>query len=338
MDSIKERLALIELIYSYYVTQCIKVAAQLKIADFLNERSKSYQELAKETQSNPEAIWRMLRLLKRVGIFEEIEEGVFRNTELSSFLKSNIEGSLRSLALCHGGTDLFWQSWRNLDYSIKTGQSASEYCLGANPFEYLAQNPEVAELFDEAMSSLSALDTATICAHYDFSQFNQIVDIGGGRGELLISILEHNPSLEGILFERQYVVNKVYPTLKNKGLLERCSLQAGNFFEPVPSGYDAYLLRHIIHDWNDAQALKILKNCRKAMRDDSKILVLEILMETEEEPLVGRFRDLNMLVSMPEGKERTEKQYSSLYRQAGLQLTQIVTLPSTISILEGIPS
>ncbi|MEM7759101.1 MAG: methyltransferase [Cyanobacteria bacterium P01_A01_bin.40] len=336
MDNIEGRLALIELIYGYYITQCIKVAAQLKISDFLDGRAKSYQELARESQSNPDAIWRMLRLLKRVGIFEEIEEGVFQNTELSSFLKSNIEGSLRPLALCHGGTDLFWQSWRNLDYTIKTGKSASEYCLEANPFEYLSKNPEVAELFDEAMSSLSALDTTTICDRYDFSQFNKIVDVGGGRGELLMSILEQNSSLEGILFDQQHVVDKVYSILKNRGLLERCSLEAGSFFEPVPSGYDAYLLRHIIHDWNDAQALKILKNCREAMRADSKILVLEILMETEDEPLVGRFRDLNMLVSMPEGKERTEQQYSSLYKQAGLQLTQIVTLPSTMSIIEGI--
>ena len=188
------------------------------------------------------------------------------------------------------------------------------------------------------MSNLSALDTVTICEYYDFSQFKQIVDLGGGRGELLLSLLENNPFLKGILFDRQYVVNKVYPTLKNKGLLERCSLQAGNFFESVPSGYDAYLLRHIIHDWNDSQALKILQNCRRAMRDDSKILVLEILMETENEPKVGRFRDLNMLVSMAEGKERTEKEYSSLYRQAGLNLTQIITIPSTMSIIEGIPS
>lgn len=336
MKSIEERLALIEMIYSYFITQCIYVAAQLKIADILDEQTKTYQEIAEESNCDPEALLKMMRLLDKVGLFQEVEEGIFTNNNSSNWLKSNIKGSLRSLALSHG-TNLFWKSWEHFDYTIKTGKSATEYCFNVSFFEYLSKNPELSVFFDETMTNISLLDTETICDYYDFSQFEEIVDVGGGRGQLLLAILTKNSKLKGILFDQEHVLEQVNSGFQEKEILERCSIRSGNFFEQVPMGGDAYLLRHVLHDWDDDKALKILKNCRRAMKDDAKILVLELLMETENASLLVRMRDLLMFVLLQGGKERTEKEYRSLYHQAGFKLTRIISLPSNINIIEGIP-
>ena len=336
MKSIQDRLNLIEMIYSYFMTQCIHVAAKFKIADILEEGPKTYQQISQEINCNPEALLRMMRFINKVGLFKEVQEGRFANNDLSKWLKSDVKGSLRPLALCHG-TNLLWKSWEHFDYSIKTGKSACEYCFDMSFFEYLSKNNEISNIFDEGMSNLSLLETETICDYYDFSQFKQIVDVGGGRGQLLLEILKNHPELKGILFDQEHVLEQVNPHFKEKEMLERSSIHSGDFFEQIPMGGDAYLLKHILHDWDDDKALKILQNCRRAMKDDSKILVIELLMETDNVSSLVKMRDLSMLVLLQEGKERTEKEYRYLYRQAGFQLTQVITLPSGVSIIEGIP-
>jgi ubiquinone/menaquinone biosynthesis C-methylase UbiE len=205
-----------------------------------------------------------------------------------------------------------------------------------NLYEYLAQNPESAKIFDEAMTNLSVTEIATIAASYDFSSIQTLVDVAGGEGLLIASILKSNPTLKGVLFDRPYVIERAKRFLEAEGVLERCQLAAGNFFESVPEGGDAYILKYIIHDWDDERAIAILKQCHKVMPANGKILVAEQVIPPGNEPFMGKLLDLQMLAMNSGGRERTEAEYRALFEKAGFKLTRIVPTQDEISIIEGI--
>jgi hypothetical protein len=205
-----------------------------------------------------------------------------------------------------------------------------------NLFDYLAQNPESAKIFDESMTNLSAIESAAIAASYDFSSIQTLVDIAGGEGLLIASILKSNPTLKGVLFDQPYVIERAKRFLEAEGVLERCQLAAGNFFESVPEGGDAYILKHIMHDWDDERAIAILKQCHKVMPDNGKVLVAEQVIPPGNEPFMGKLLDLHMLVMTSGGRERTEAEYRALFEKAGFMLTRIVPTPREMSIVEGI--
>jgi ubiquinone/menaquinone biosynthesis C-methylase UbiE len=200
----------------------------------------------------------------------------------------------------------------------------------------LAQNPESAKIFDESMTNASVIESATIAASYDFSSIQTLVDVAGGEGLLIASILKSNPTLKGVLFDQPYVIERAKRFLEAEGLLERCQLAAGNFFESVPEGGDAYILKHIIHDWDDERAIAILKQCHKVMPDNGKVLVAEQVIPPGNQPFMGKFLDLHMLVMTPGGRERTEAEYRALFEKAGFKLTRIVPTQDEVSIIEGI--
>jgi hypothetical protein len=310
------------------------VAAKLGIADLLKDSPKSCDELATATGTNAPSLYRVLRALASLGVFAETQPNHFTLTPLAACLQSDTPNSVRACVILQG--EEHYQAWGEFMHSVQTGGSSFEHIYGMNLFDYYAQNPESAKIFDESMTNLSVSQSATIAASYDFSSIQTLVDVAGGEGLLIASILKSNPTLKGVLFDRPHVIEKAKRFLEAEGLLERCQLAAGNFFESVPEGGDAYILKYIIHDWDDERAIAILKQCHNVMPANGKILVAEQVIPPGNEPFMGKLLDLNMLAVLPGGRERTEAEYRALFEKAGFKLTRIVPTQDEMSIIEGI--
>lgn len=319
----------------YWYTQSIYVAARLKLADLLQDGPKSADELARATGSNERALYRLLRALASVGIFAEDGQHRFSLTPMAECLRSDVPGSLWSMALLRGG--LQYEAWGHLLHSIQTGQSAFEKLHGMPIFDFFSKHPEQGNLFDAAMTGVHGRETAAMLEAYDFSGIGTLADIGGGNGSLLTAVLQRYPTLKGILFDLPGVIERARVNIEQAGLADRCRVLSGNFFEPVPISADAVLMRHIIHDWNDEQAVAILRNCRKSLGDHGKLLTIEGVVPTGNEPSISKFFDLAMMV-LPGGMERTEHEYRQLYEAADFQVTRIVPTRTWVSVIEGEPS
>jgi hypothetical protein len=328
------QLAVLQMATGYWVSQSIYVAAKLGIADLLKDSPKSCDELATATGTNAPSLYRVLRALASLGVFAETQPNHFTLTPLAACLQSDTPNSVRACVILQG--EEHYQAWGEFMHSVQTGGSSFEHIYGMNLFEYLAQNPESAKIFDESMTNLSVSQSATIAASYDFSSIQTLVDVAGGEGLLIASILKSNPTLKGVLFDRPHVIERAKRFLEAEGLLERCQLAAGNFFESVPEGGDAYILKYIIHDWDDERAIAILKQCHNVMPANGKILVAEQVIPPGNEPFMGKLLDLNMLAVLPGGRERTEAEYRALFEKAGFKLTRIVPTQDEMSIIEGI--
>lgn len=328
--------ALLQMLTSYRVSQSIYVAAKLRIADLLNDGPRSSDELAKSSGSDSRALYRLLRMLASVGIFAEVDQGCFTLTPLAALLQTGAPGSLRAYAIMNG-EDWFWRPWGELLYSVKTGKTAFDHVCGMGIFKYLAQHPEAAEIFNEAMTGFTLTSTAVVAA-YDFSGINTLIDVGGGQGALLAAILKANPQLRGVLFDLPSVIEGAKSLIEAEGVAERCELVAGDFFESVPGGAVAYILKFVIHDWDDDRAVTILKNCHRAVVEDGKLLVVEMVIPPGNEPFYGKLADLNMLVLSGGGRERTEAEYRALFATAGFKLTKIIPTqsPTQFSVIEGV--
>lgn len=326
--------ALLQMITSSWISQTISVAAKLGIADLLKDGPKNSDELAKATGTHARSLYRVLRALASVGVFAEIEDGHFELTPLAASLVTGVPGSVRALAIMFG-EEWHCQPWVNLLHSLKTANTAFEHVYGMKLFEYLEKNPEVAEIFNEAMTSTTATLSATVTDDYDFSGFGKIVEVGGGHGSLIAAILKANPRMQGVLFDLPHVVSGSKDLIEAEGLTKRCQIVGGNFFESVPSEGNAYILKQIIHDWDDTQAIAILKNCRHAMLENGKLVLLETVIPPRNQPSFGKFVDLEMLVSSG-GCERTEAEYRMLFEAAGFQLTRIVPTASSLNLIEGV--
>lgn len=320
------------MITGYWISQAIYAAAKLGIADQLNHGSKSVEMLSEATLTNPDALYRLLRALASVGIFEETEPHHFSLTPLAEPLQSHVSGSKRALALMSG--DEQFRAWAEIEYSIRTGRTAFDKVFGQPVFDYLADHPDKAAIFDAAMTGIHGRESNALLDAYDFSVFGTIADIGGGNGSQIIGVLQHHLAMRGILFDLPHVIDRAKERIETAGMSNRCQLVSGSFFESVPQGADAYLLRHIIHDWDEEKVLTILGNVHQAMRQDSKLLVVESVIPPGNEPFGGKFLDLVMLL-IPGGQERTEAEYRKLFEKAGFELTRIVPTSTEVSILEG---
>jgi hypothetical protein len=323
------------LLRGFWHTQALHVAAQLGLADLLRDGPRTPADLAGATGSNAGALYRLLRALASLGIFAEDEQHRFRLTPLAECLRSDVPGSMRALAIMRGQWQ--YEAWGQLLYSVQTGQSAFEKIHGVPLFDYLAHNPQAGQLFDDAMTGVHGRETAAMLQAYDFSGVTILADIGGGNGSLLCEVLKHYPTMRGILFDLPAVTGRARANLDAAGLAGRCRVEAGNFFETIPAGADAYLLRHIIHDWDDDRSVAILKSCRQALGGTGKLLVVEGVVPPGNEPSVSKFFDLSMMV-VPGGMERTEQEYRRLFASAGFRLTRIVPTSTWISVIEGVPA
>ncbi len=321
-----------ELILGFWVSRAVHAAAYFGLADFLRDGPKTVDELAAASKTHAPSLKRLLRALSSIDIFAEQEDGRYRLTPLAATLDSEVPGSMRSFAMAELGQEHF-EAWRDFPYSVATGEMAFEHGFKQNPWQYYAENPEHAAVFNASMTMLTQVIEISVITTYDFTPFNTIADIGGGQGEFLSTILQANTHARGILFDAPQVISGA-KRLEQSGLASRSEMVGGDFFQAVPAGADAYLLKWIIHDWADAESIQILGNIRQAMNPEGRVLIVETVIPDTNEPFVGKWLDLNMMV-MTGGKERTASEYRALLERAGLELVRIVLTPSGFSVVEA---
>jgi hypothetical protein len=327
---------LIQMAAGSWVAAALYGAAKLGLADLLADGPRSAAEMAPATGTHAPTLHRFLRTLGSLGIVTDTGGGRYALTPLGEALKSGAPGAARSTIMMFGGP-IFWRSWEEIVYSLQTGKTGFEKVWGMGAFDYLAQHPEEASLFSETMVGFHGSEPPTVADAYDFSSLKTVVDVGGASGNMLAAILARHPGVRGVLYDLPHVVRDAPALLKARGTDDRVTIESGSFFERVPSGGDAYVMSHIIHDWSEEQCLTILGNCRKAMRADSRLLIVETVIPEDNSPHQGKLQDLVMLV-LPGGQERTEAEYDALLTKGGFQLRRVIPTSSVVSIVEAIPA
>jgi len=327
------QVALLQMMTGYWVSQAVYVAAKLGIADLLSDGPAQYEGLAVASRADPPSLYRVLRALASVGVFREAETGWFELTPTATLLRSDNPDSMRALALTYGEEQ--YRTWSDMLKSIQTGGTAFDRVFGMSYWAYLAEHPESNEIFNQAMTSWSSQLDRAVLAAYDFGQFKTLVDVGGGYGRLLATILRAHAGLQGVLFDQPHVVEGAVNVLQDAGVSDRCAAVGGDFFVEVPPG-DAYVMSQIVHDWDDRRSLTILQTCRRAIARGGKLLVVELVIAPGNDPDFGKFLDLHML-AMAGGRERTEAEYRTLLAAAGFQLTQVVPTQAGASVIEAEP-
>jgi len=320
---------------NYNTTQMVYVAAKLGIADLLAAGPKSTDELAAAVGAHPRSLYRVLRALTHVGVFAEDNARCFRLTPMAELLRADASGSLRAFALSYG-EDWWWGPWGRLLDVVRTGKTGFDAALGQGFFEYLDRNPAAATIFNANMTSMTERELPEVVTTYDFAGPGVLVDVGGGHGAILSAILQAGGRAEAVLFDRSAVIEGARAQIAAAGLADRCKLVAGDFFESVPSGGDTYTLKDVIHDWDDARAVSILRNCRRAMEPSAKLLLIERVLPADGEPAIGKMVDVTMMV-LTGGMERTEAEYRALLNEAGFDLRRVVFTHSSASVLEAVP-
>jgi hypothetical protein len=320
------RARVVEMINGSWVSQCLYVAGKLGLADLVDGAATS-DELAAAVQVDPPALYRILRGLASVGVFSEVEHGTFALTPLGECLRTNVSGSLRAYATLTG--EVGFRCWAEVMHSVKTGRPAFEHVFGTDLYSYLAVRPDIAELFEHGVAERGRELHAAVVEAVDFDGVGTIVDVGGGTGALLGAFLEANPGARGILFDLPDVVAQAGP-------IDRCELVSGDFFEEVPVGGDVYVLSRVVHDWDDRRAAILLANCRRAMGDGGRLLVVSRVVPDGDGPHESKLNDLNMLV-MRGGRERNEDEFRTLLERAGFRLARVIPTSSAVSVVEGRP-
>ena len=319
----------------YRTTQMLIVAARAGVADELAHGPRSVADLAAAANVNADALYRVLRGLASLGVFREVSDRHFELTPLAEGLRSDVPGSARSAALLYAETS-WWEAWGHMYESVQTGKTAFDAVHGEELFEFLNRHPAVAARFNAHMVAGTEVEARLVVAAYDFSRAGRIIDVGGGHGILLGEILRTHPNLQAALFDQAAVVAGAPSRLQQVGVADRCALLSGDFFAAVPDGFDTYLLKSIIHDWEDERALLILRNCRRAMKGNETLLLVEHIVTRDNQPNVGKIWDMTMLV-ITGGLERTRDEHELLLRTAGFRISNVVPMPSGASVLEALP-
>ena len=327
---------LIHMSTACWVSSIVYAAAKLGLADRLAAGPKSAAELAVPMAVHERSLHRLMRTLASLGILTERSERRFALTPVGDALKSDAPGSARATVLTMGNPG-FAACLAKLDESVRSGESAFKKINGMPLFAYLAQNPAEASLFSQTMVGFHGAEPVAVADGYDFSTFETVVDVGGATGNLLAAILARHAGPRGILFDLPHVVAEAPELLRSKGVLERVTIQAGDFFKRVPAGADAYVLSHVIHDWNEEQCVTILGHCRKAMRPDGRVLLVEMVLPEGDAPHPGKMLDIVML-TIPGGEERTASEYGPLLGRAGFRINRVVPTDSAVSIVEAVPA
>jgi hypothetical protein len=332
--------AMLRMISGFRVSRAIYVAAKLGLADLLKDGPKEVAQLAERTGTHAPSLYRVMRALASVGIFGQDEQGRFTLTPVAATLQSDIPGSLRAWAILVLGEE-HYQAWGELMHSVRTGETAFEHFFGVGVFRYEAEHPEHAKIFDAAMANLIGVYNAAVLDSYPFSTIDKLVDVGGGDGSLIVAILKASPKMKGVLFDLPHVKEKANQRIADAGLAGHCEIVAGDALVSVPSGGDAYVLSRVINSFDDERALAILRNCRRASTQKSKLLLIErVLPDRVEHSTAAQgpvLSDLNMMV-MSGGRERTAGEHRALLEAAGFAITKIIPTQSEVSLIETVPA
>jgi O-methyltransferase domain/Dimerisation domain len=327
---------LTRLVLGFQVSQAIHVAATLGVADLLADGPRTTDALAAETDTHAPSLYRLLRALASVGILHEDAGRRFSLTPTGELLRSDVPGSLRGWA-AFVVRSYVREAWSALEHSIRTGENAFRHVHGTDVWSYRAERPDESAIFDRAMQSLTGGSNEGLIAAYDFGRFGTVVDVGGGNGTLLTALLSEYPTMRGIVFDQPHVVAHADAVLAAAGVADRCEVVGGSFFEEVPGGGDAYVLKSIIHDWEDEPSVEILQACRRAMTDDAALLLIERIVGPPNEDARTKFGDLNMLVT-PAGRERTIEEWEALLGSSGFRLESATPTASGLAVIEAVPA
>jgi predicted O-methyltransferase YrrM len=325
---------MLQMLTGYWISKSLSVAAELGVADHLHDGPRDVADLAAECGVATGPLYRLLRALASVGVFTEQDGQRFGSTPLGDLLRSDAPGSMRALARMYGAQQ--FQAWAGLEQSVRTGAPSFDQVFGTRYFDFLHSNPEPGAVFNDAMTGWTAHLADSVVAAYDFSGVGTVVDVGGGLGLMLSTILRANAATSGVLFELPHVAAAAATFLKKAGVAERATTVGGDFFESVPDGGNTYVLAQILHDWDDEQSGQILRNCRRAIPADGRLLVVEEVIPARNEPSIGKWLDLHMLVMLG-GRERTEAEYAALLADAGFELTRVIPTHAGAGIVEAVP-
>lgn len=324
--------AIIELTQNFYVSRAIGVAAEYNLAEIIGNNKLPVSDIAKESETNEEALYRLMRMLSSQGIFKELPNKYFKNNNLSKTLLDR-NNSMRHMII-HQVNGINWNMFEELNYVVKTGKNAAEKILGMDVFSYLEKNPDKNEIYNHAMTNSSLMLSYAILSEYSFKKSNKIIDIGGGQGTLLAMILSKYKHITGSIFDLPHVVKDVNKIANEYDINDRLEAISGNFFESVPTGADTYMLKSIIHNLSDDQCASLLKKIKKVLPYNGKILIIEPIVEDNNRYSFAKLYDIQMLVGRSGGKERTKEEYGTIIKDAGLKLNRIVQTAAPFSILE----
>jgi hypothetical protein len=320
-------------------SQALLVAAKLNVADHLAREPLNADELSKATQVDSGALRRVMRALCSLGVFAESSTGVFSLNPVGALLRSDVPGSYRAAVLFMVG-DVRWRCWSDLLGTVRAGGGGAERALGMQLFDFYAAHPDESDIHDRAMRAISAAQVSAIADALDLSQADVVVDIGGGTGELLAALLAANRPLKGILFDLPHVVAHADRVFADKEVADRAKAVGGSFFDSVPSGASTYVMKTVIHDWDDARAATILANCRRAMTLAGRLFIIERELPDAGNTAVGSepfLLDLEMLVMTPGGRERTRSEFAKLLTDAQFELVSVIPTTSPLKLFEARP-
>ena len=327
---------LFKYIETLWAGRTIYIAAKIGLADHLADGAKTTEQLAAATNTHAPSLYRVLRALASIEVLRQDASGKFALTPFGEALRTNAARSLRASAIVELGDD-HYTAWENLLHSVRTGETAFDARFGMPIWKFYEQNTENGSNFDRCMTELTGAIHEAILEAYDFAPFKHLCDVGGGHGFLVAAVLGKYPHLRGTVFDQPYVADGARKTFADANLRQRTAAVGGDFFEAVPGGADLYTMKFIIHDWDDQRSVRILKNIRKGIAEDGKLLIFDTVIPEGNTPHFGKFFDLNMLV-MTGGQERTEREFAALLRQGGFHLARVVPTESVISIVEAVPA
>ena len=333
MDAAAE---VLRLIFGYRTSQAIYVAAMVGLSDQLVDGPRTVPDLAKATECDPAALRRLLRLLVAIGLYSELPDGRIASTPMGDQLRNDVDAAVGSFAKL-AGAPYHWSAWGALLHSVRTGENAFTSVHGQSVWDYRLQHPDEGAVFDAAMTAYSLQVADAVVEAYDFGAFGVITDVAGGRGGMMAAILNSDPRPRGVLFDQPHVVDGAPALLERAGVADRCEIVAGDMFTAVPAGADAYVLKAVIHDWRNNEAVAIMSSCRRAMAPGAALLIIERLIGGSADPSEATrtaISDLNMLVG-PDGQERTRAEYEALLTEAGLSLTRVVPTSSDVYVIEA---
>ena len=317
------------------LSRAICTIGELGVADHIQAGSpQSVENLARLTGTHERSLYRMLRFTASYGVFREADNRAFDHTPLSAVLKTDVEGTFRPAAqMFHR----IFSGWDGLDHVVKTGENGFAKVYGEPLFEYIGHHMDLAPIFDAGMTAFHGHETAAMLEAYDFSGIGTLADIGGGNGSLLAAVLHRYAGMRGMLFDLGHVIGRTRANLQAAGVSDRCSVVEGSFFESIPAGADAYLMRHIIHDWTDEQSIQILSNCRKVMPAKGRLLLVEFAVPGANQASLGKDADMIMM-AFPGGMERTSDEYKDLFERSGFRLSRVIATKSAVCVVEGAPA